>query len=535
MKRKIKLQTKITLLVTTVVFVSIAIIIFFAVTWMTNAIESKAETNLLNVAKMIAHSEEIVNALETKDPDDHIAPYADLLLKNLAQVDYIIVVDRDGIRYSHPNPDMIGETFVGGDEARVAQEGETYISEATGTLGKALRAFAPIYDSKNQTEIGFVAVGTLTDHIETAKNTAILYIILISLGALVVGIIGAFVLSNNIKKILLGLEPDEISKLYTEKMGMLEAIHEGLIAIDNLGQITLINDAAINILKFGNKYDKNNLIGHNLDEVIPNTEMIKILKTGNSEFDQEQRIDTTIIVTNRIPIMNEGKIIGAIASFRDKTQVTKLAEELTGVKKLAWSLRAQNHEFMNKLHTISGLIQLEEYDEALAFISEVAKSRNNISDILTNNIKNPYISALLLSKYAKAEECRVKLIIDEASQLGQLPMAMRTEDIVSIIGNLVENSLDEVKNDGTGTVYIKILADDKDLTIQVQDNGSGIAPENWDKIYSQGFSTKKDQRGNGMFIVKNIIDEFGGTISLNCDDGVFWNITIPMKRGDLND
>jgi two-component system CitB family sensor kinase len=114
-------------------------------------------------------------------------------------------------------------------------------------------------------------------------------------------------------------------------------------------------------------------------------------------------------------------------------------------------------------------------------------------------------------------------------------MAMRTEDIVSIIGNLVENSLDEVKNDGTGTVYIKILADDKDLTIQVQDNGSGIAPENWDKIYSQGFSTKKDQRGNGMFIVKNIIDEFGGTISLNCDDGVFWNITIPMKRGDLND
>ena len=119
-------------------------------------------------------------------------------------------------------------------------------------------------------------------------------------------------------------------------------------------------------------------------------------------------------MTNRVPIISRGKIVGAIASFRDKTEVTKLAEELTGVKKLAWSLRAQNHEFMNKLHTISGLIQLEEYDEALQFISDVAKVRSNISNILTENIKDASISALLLSKYNKAEECRVKLKIDES-------------------------------------------------------------------------------------------------------------------------
>jgi len=187
---------------------------------------------------------------------------------------------------------------------------------------------------------------------------------------------------------------------------------------------------------------------------------------------------------------------------------------------------------MNKLHTISGLIQLEEYHEALEFISDVAKSRNNISTILTKNIKNSYISALLLSKYNKAEESRVKLIIDEESQLTHLPIYMTSEDIVSIIGNLVENSLDEVKNDGTGFVYIKIVENDRNLNIQVRDNGKGIPLECRGKIYAQGFSTKKDQRGNGMFIVKNIVDDFGGTISLSCQDGVFWNITIPMKRGD---
>lgn len=535
MKIKIKLHTKIAILVTTVVFISISIIIAFTVSWMTTTIENKAETNILNMAKMIAHSEEIVNSLANKDPDGKIARYVDMLLKNLEQVDYIIVVDQEGIRYSHPNPEMIGQKFVGGDEYRVAEEGEIYISEATGTLGKALRAFAPIYDSGNQEEIGFVAVGTLTNSIDSAKNTAILYLILISLGGLAVGIIGAFLLSNNIKKILLGLEPEEITKLYTEKMGMLEAIHEGLIAVDNSGRITLINDAAITILKFGMKFGKDNLIGQNVEKVIPNTELIKILETGESEFEKEQRIDGTIIVTNRIPIINDGKIIGAIASFRDKTEVRKMAEELTGVKKLTWSLRAQNHEFMNKLHTISGLIQLEEYDEALAFISDVAKTRNNISIVLTKNIKNSSVSALLLSKYNKAEECRIKLIIDEESRLTKLPDYMNSEDIVSVIGNLLENSLDEVKSDGTGTVDIKIFQNEEALTIQVKDNGQGIPPEYRGNIYTQGFSTKKDQRGDGMFIVKNIIEDFGGTISLECQDGVFWNISIPMKRGNERD
>ncbi|MCS4468808.1 Spo0B domain-containing protein [Clostridium botulinum] len=169
---------------------------------------------------------------------------------------------------------------------------------------------------------------------------------------------------------------------------------------------------------------------------------------------------------------------------------------------MAWSLRAQNHEFMNKLHTISGLIQLEEYDEALQFISDMAKSRNSISNILSHNIKNPSISALLLSKYNKAEECRVSLKIDENCKLTKLPQHMTSEEIVSIIGNLIENSLDEVKNDGTGLIYIKIVENKNYLNIIVKDNGSGIPVEYREKIYHQGFSTKEAQRGYGMYIVK---------------------------------
>jgi len=535
LKKVMKLQTKLTILIAAVVFLSIAIIIFFVTSWMTSNIVSKAKTNIMNTAEMVAHSQEIIDELKIKDPDKNIGPYIAMQLENLDQIQYIIVADTEGIRYSHPNPDLIGKKFVGGDELGVIKYGETYFSESTGTLGKALRAFTPIYDSETGKEIGFVSVGMLTQSIDDAKHTAILYIILISLGALAAGMIGAFILARNIKNSLLGLEPEQITNLYNEKMGIIDAIYEGLIAIDANGKITIINDSAISILHYENKIDKNALVGKNIEDVLPTTRLKSILETGKSEYEMEQRINNTVILTNRLPIYDRGSIVGAIATFRDKTELTRLAEELTGVKKMAWSLRAQNHEFMNKLHTISGLIQLQEYEEALQFISDVAKKRNKISSILAERIKDPSLSAILLSKYNKAEESRVRFLIDEESSITRLPQYLSSEDMVSVVGNLIENSLDEVRNDGTGEIYIKISQTGDLLSMKVHDNGPGIKEEYRDKIYEQGFTTKEGQRGHGMYIVKKIIEVAGGTIRFTSGNGVAWDIEIPMMGGDQHD
>lgn len=534
MKKTMKLQTKITILVSTVVFISISITIPFVASWMTKNIENKAKTNIMNVAEIIAHSTEIVTTLEAKDFNNQIENYINIQLKNLKQIEYIIVADKNGIRYSHPHHDIIGKKFVGGDEERAIKKGETYISEAMGTLGKALRAFTPIYDSKNKDIIGFVCVGTLSQSVEIAKHIALLYISFVGFLGLITGVLGAFLLAKNIKNTLMGLEPEEITRLYNEKMGILDAIREGLVAVDNTGKVTLINDSALNILGFdNNKINKNQLLDKNIEEIIPNTQIFSVLETGKPEFEKEHRINNTVIMTNRIPIINnKGKVIGAISSFRDKTEVTKMAEELTGIKKMSWSLRAQNHEFMNKLHTISGLIQLEEFEKALQFISDIARVKKNINNILTENIKNSSLSAILLAKHNKAEECRVELRIDETSKLLKLPKHMTSEEIISIVGNLIENSLDEVQNDGTGFIYIKILENEEYLSIIVQDNGGGIPSEYKEKIYEQGFSTKEDQRGDGMYIVKKIIDDFNGTINLEVNNGVIWNIAIPMERTD---
>jgi two-component system CitB family sensor kinase len=187
---------------------------------------------------------------------------------------------------------------------------------------------------------------------------------------------------------------------------------------------------------------------------------------------------------------------------------------------------------MNKLHTITGLIQLEDYEEAIQFISDVAKSRNKISSTLTKNIKDSYLSAILFSKYNKAEENRVKFKIDENSTFNDLPQFMTSEDLVSIIGNLIENSLDAVSNDGEGQIYIKIEQQNEYLKIKVKDNGPGIKEEHIHKIYEQGFTTKDGDRGHGMSIVKEIVDDANGTIELKVDKGVIWNITIPMLRSE---
>lgn len=532
MKKKIKLQAKLTILIIIVVFISISIVIFFATSWINRNIEETAKINVMNVAEMIANSKEIIDELRIKDPNKKISKYIDTQLKNLDKIEYIIVVDNDGIRYSHPNSNIIGEKFVGGDEFRVIKEGDTYISQGTGTLGNSLRAFVPIYDKDSNKVIGFVCVGTLVISIGQAKNMAVLYIILTSSFGLIVGIIGAFILANNIKKILLGLEPEEITRLYNEKIGILHAINEGLIAIDNEGKITLINDSALNILHYGTIADKNHLIGKDIQDIFPTMGLMTVLQTGKSEFEKAQRIHNILIMTNIIPISHKGKILGVIATFRDKTEVTRLAEELTGIEKMTWSLRAQNHEFMNKLHTITGLIQLEEYDEALEFISDVAKSRNNISSILNKKIHNPYLQGLLLSKYNKAEENRVKFKIDENSILTRLPEYMTSEEIVSIVGNLIENSLDAVSNDGTGEIYVKIVQFNYGIQIIVKDNGPGIKEEYRDKIYNYDFTTKVGQRGHGMYIVKNIIDASNGIINFQVTKGVTWNIIIPMVRSE---
>ena len=145
---------------------------------------------------------------------------------------------------------------------------------------------------------------------------------------------------------------------------------------------------------------------------------------------------------------------------------------------------------MNKLHTISGLVQLEEYDEAVKFINVIATSKKNITTIISDKIKDVAIAALILSKYSKCEEARINLVIDENSKITKLPEYMNSQELVSVVGNLIENSIDAVKNDGTGEIYVKIYEEENQLKIITKDNGLGIPENIRDSIYQMGITSK---------------------------------------------
>ncbi|MGH4120577.1 ATP-binding protein [Clostridium sp.] len=532
MRKAIKLQTKITLLIIIVVAISISVIIFFVTSRMTRNIENEAKTNIMNVAQMMANSKVVIIALDKKDPFKEIASYVNMQCKTLTQVEYITVADMEGIRYSHPNAEMIGAKFVGGDESRVVENGDIYVSEATGTLGKSLRAFVPIFDSENKRQIGFVCVGTLTNSIENSKHTTILYIIIISLGGLAVGIIGAFLLANNIKNILLGLEPEEITRRYNEKMGIIDAIYEGLIAVDSKGEITLINDSAIDILDFKNMINKNDILGKNIEDIFPTTHLVTVLETGVPEFDKEQRINNTIIMTNKIPIVDKGKIIGAIATFRNKTNVTKLAEELTGVKQIVDALRANNHEFMNKLHVILGLIYMGDLEEVKKYITSITEKRQKLLSMVTNKIKDPTIAALILGKVSRAKELGINLIINEEVNLASTHKNIDSNDLITILGNLIENGLESVNKCDKENKYVKLKIEEFDdrIEIEVEDSGVGIEAENINKIFKRGYTTKLGSEGVGMALVKETIENLNGKIAINTERNNGCTIAVILSK-----
>ncbi|HCX04935.1 MAG TPA: sensor histidine kinase, partial [Clostridiales bacterium] len=290
-KVNLSLQTKITILIIIVVLISLFSTAGLITRWAVNNLQEKVETNIMNIAEMVANTESITEALDDKDPEGFIKNQIDRIFKSVEQVDFIVVTDMNRIRYSHPVESRIGQEFVGGDEERVLEKGETYISEAVGTLGKSLRAFVPLFN-KDGDQIGFVVVGTLTQSITEARNQIVFNITISSLLGLLIGIIGAFILSMNIKKELLGFEPKQMTQLYIEKEGMLGAIHEGILAIDEKERITLYNESAKKILNI----EDDDIVGKKVLDVFPTSQLPEVLKSGEAEYDKEQEMNKAHIL-----------------------------------------------------------------------------------------------------------------------------------------------------------------------------------------------------------------------------------------------
>ncbi len=522
------LKFKITFMVILILILVLLVVGLVVIDHVQEVMMEQVKKDAMNIAQTVARSPIIAQNIGLEWGMNVIQPLANDIMKN-TNTDFVVVMGRDGIGYSHPLRDRLGMHFVGGDELKVLKEGKSYVSQAKGSMGPSIRAFAPIF--RNERQVGAVAVGILLKDVNKKINSIINYIYLTFFIGAVIGIIGSVLLANNVKKSIFGLEPEEIAKLLQEKNAIINSIKEGIIAIDADHKINLINKEAKKILDY-----KKNIIGKDIKKLVPKTQLPRLLNTGKPEYNKEQIINDTIILTNRIPIKINDNVVGVVASFNKKTDVQKLAEELTGVRKFANALRSQNHEFMNKLHTISGLIQLQEYDDAINIISCITHQKQELTSLLMKKINSNEIAGLLLGKFDEASELNINFNIDPQTSLSHLPSIDFRERLVTIIGNLVDNaieSLDECKKENENKeIYFNICEGQDSLTIVVRDNGKGIPESMQTKIFNRGFTTKEGKtHGIGLDIVKNNVDLLGGDIEFNSKigKGTEFVINIPYK------
>ncbi|XKM12825.1 DcuS/MalK family sensor histidine kinase [Orbaceae bacterium ac157xtp] len=523
----LKLKTKLVILIFITFVIAVIAENIYIIHIVNNQYYEDTKAKVEHVANMVASSPDIVSVMSnmTEENKDQIQLIAERS-RELSQLEFITIFNLDGIRYSHPDKNKIGHLIVGGD-GKPALSGHSYTSIAKGTLGISVRAFRPIYSQTGQ-QIGAVMVGQTMQKIELTAARTIHPIIFALIISLLIAIFLALWFSRNIKKILLGLEPFEMVKLFEERNAIICMVKEGIVVVNREGKVTQINNEAKRILRIENN---TNIIGQEVSCIIPNTRLYEVMQSGKPEYDNEQNINGIVILTNRMPLLVNGQLVGAIASFRDMTEIRTLAENLTGVNRYADALRSQSHEFNNQLHVIYGLACNPNKNELITYLEELVGNKQSESKVIDENIKDPTLAGFLISKFSRARELDVKLAIKIEGVLQPIPNISIIHRLVTIIGNLIDNSLDAVQllDDKQLDIILDITQDT--FSIMVKDNGPGIPKETINKIFNKGFSTKGDNRGFGLYLVLASIDELGGDITLcieNEENGACFKVSLPI-------
>ncbi|MBT6613742.1 MAG: GHKL domain-containing protein [Deltaproteobacteria bacterium] len=356
-------------------------------------------------------------------------------------------------------------------------------------------------------------------------------------------LVTVFTISTGLLAIIVfGTKPLALASLNQEKAAILEAIRDGLVAVNRDAKVTLINQRAKDLLGL-----RQNYVGKHILELFPNSRLPTVMKNGIAEYDQEQQRGKITVLTTRIPVFYQDKIIGAIVCFRKKEELSRLAGKLTQVNAYIDSLRANNHEFKNKLQTIQGMIQLGKIPEVLTFIQSVQASHQQQISMFVDHIKDPAISAILLGKYNRAHELGISLFLDDQSKLHSLPYELDQNGLVSIIGNLIENAIDAVRSlkHMKRQIHVSIKDMPDSIYFSVTDNGEGIEPEIAGKIFQQGFSTKQifdpmqpnssdspgeKHIGMGLYITRNHVISMGGSIQFKSDRQTTFEVSIPKYQ-----
>ena len=490
-------------------------------------LEDQIGKRALQVSRTVARMPMVKQQIVKPLPEGKLQALAEQIREEVG-AEFIVIGNRDGIRFSHPKPDRLGKKMVGGDNAPALERGESYVSKAVGTLGPSIRGKVPIFD-KSGDIVGVVSVGYLQENVRVIIHDHQLKVGML-VGVLVVfGILGAVSISNRFKRAIFDLEPEQIARLLTERETIIDSIREGIVAIDRDAKVTVVNRQAVVIL---GRDSESQIIGQPIRDVLPGAKLSRILSGGEQRHDQELEVNGTIMLINTVPMIEQDTIIGAVASFRRRDELDILAKQFSQVKEYSEMLRAQTHEYSNKLHTIAGLIQIDHDREALDLISQETAGYQGLIAFLAKAVPFPVLAAFILGKYNHAQELRIEFEIDPDSQLKDVPSELSREKLLTILGNLLDNAFDAaLQGEHQAKVKLSMTDISNDLVFEVEDSGSGVPAEKSEQIFERGFTTKQNDRGQGLYLAKKALKDLGGQITLSDSDlgGALFSVFIPKQ------
>lgn len=483
-----------------------------------------AVSRAVAVAQTVADSPAVDSALAAPDPSAALQPYAEEVRAD-AEVDFVVVMDPDGTRFTHPDPLQIGKQFIG--DLGGAPGGEVFTQEYTGTLGPSMRAVVPVTVSGEV--VALVAVGITVDRIDADLRRALLSLSITAALVLGLGLAGAWLISRRLRRQTHGLGESELARMFEYHQAVLHAVREGLVLLDEDARVQLANDEARRLLHL-----PEDVTGRSVADLGLPPALVEAAVGGTAEADGLYVTADKVLLVSSSPATWQGREVGAVVTLRDRTELQAVTGELDVVRGLTDALRAQNHESANRLHTVVSLIEMGRPDEAVEFATEELEIAQLLADRVVGALDDPVLAALLLGKSAQAAERGIVLAVDGSVTPDAVPLDPR--DLVTIAGNLLDNAIDAVAGCQRARIEVDVEWDASHLTLRVGDSGPGIDPADRKRVLERGWSTKADDgtgRGVGLALVAQVARRHHGSVHVDRSHlgGAEVTVSLPASGG----
>ncbi|MEU6529528.1 sensor histidine kinase [Streptomyces sp. NPDC046928] len=492
--------------------------------------EDAAGRQAAAVAQSIADAPSTRDAIRTDDPTAALQPYA-LRVQRDAEVDFVTIMDPRGIRWTHPDERQIGQHFRGHTER--ALRGEPFTETYTGTLGPSVRAVVPIYDGGTGREhiVGLVSAGIRVEEISKRVQEQLTALIGGAAGALTLGAVGTYVINARLRRHTHGMNAAELSRMHDYHQAALHAVREGLLMLDGQFRVALINDGGRELLGVGD------VVGRSVAELGLPAPLTGALLASEPRVDEVHLTAERVLVVNTSPVSG-GERRGTVVTLRDVTELQSVMGELDSERGFTQALRSQAHEAANRLHTVVSLIELGRAEEAVEFATAELELAQALTDQVVAAVSEPVLAALLLGKTAQANERGVELVVSEDSRLddGLLSDALPARDLVTVLGNLIDNAVDAAQGSVGARVTVTAYAGDGELVLRVTDTGTGVDPAHAEAVFRRGFSTKPSGpggRGLGLALVRQVVNRHQGELSVTRaeDGGAVFEVRLGLADG----